>query len=122
MQRPGRQDVLVHVVEVVGEDEVLGGRRAQAQEGRVQVEGRGQGRQTRVVDHAEARQRLDLLPAVELLPQRRRHLRQGLSEGGGAGRLGEEMVRSGEARGQLYNLLLKACLRGWCVQGWLNTC
>lgn len=81
LQRPRRQDVLIHVVKVIGEDEVLRGRRAQAQEGRVQVEGARQSGQTRVVDHAEAGQRLDLLPAVELLPQRRRHLRQGLSEG-----------------------------------------
>lgn len=74
MQRPGRQDVFIHVVKVVGENEVLRGRRSQAKKGWVQVEGSRQGCQTRVVDHAEASQRLDLLPAVELLPQRRRHL------------------------------------------------
>lgn len=74
LQRPGRQDVFVHVVQVVGQDEVLRGRRSQAEEGRVQVEGRRQGRQARVGDQAETRQRLQLLPAVELLPQRRRHL------------------------------------------------
>lgn len=67
---------------------MLGGRRSQAEEGRVQVEGRGQGEQTGVGDHAEARQRLDLLPAVEFLPQGRRHLGQGLPEGGGKRRCG----------------------------------
>lgn len=61
---------------------MLGGWRSQAEEGRVQVEGRDQGEQTGVGDHAEARQRLDLLPAVEFLPQGRRHLGQGLPEGG----------------------------------------
>lgn len=70
---------------------MLRGRWSQAKEGWVQVEGRGQSCQARVVDHAEASQRLDLLPAVELLPQRRRHLRQGLSE--------EETVCLPEAQG-----------------------
>lgn len=74
LQRPGRQDVFIHVVEVIGEDEVLRGRRSQAKEAWVQVEGSSQSCQTRVVDHAEASQSLDLLPAVELFPQRRRHL------------------------------------------------
>lgn len=57
---------------------MLGSRRSQAEEGWVQVEGGDQGEQTGVGDHAEARQRLNLLPAVELLPQGRRHLGQGL--------------------------------------------
>lgn len=93
LQRPRRQDVLVHVVEVIGEEEVLRGRRSQAEEGRVQVEGGSQRSQTRVIDHTETRQRLDLLPAVELLPQGRRHLGQGLSgdwEGWGGVRAGYE--------------------------------
>ena len=62
---------------------MLRGRRSQAEEGRVQVEGGSQRSQTRIIDQAETGQRLDLLPAVELLPQRRRHLGQRLSEGGG---------------------------------------
>lgn len=82
LQRPRRQDVLVHVVQVIRQQEVLGGRRSQAEEGRVQVERGRQRAQPRVVDHTEAGQGLDLLPAVQLLPQRRRHLGQGLSEGG----------------------------------------
>lgn len=80
LQRPRRQDVFVHVVQVVGEEEVLRGRRSQPQEGGVQVEGGGQRAQTRVVDQTEAGHRLDLLPAVQLLPERRRHVGQGLSE------------------------------------------
>lgn len=51
-----------------------------AHEGRVQVEGQGQRRQARVVDDGEAGEDLDLLPAVQPLAQRRRHLAQGLSE------------------------------------------
>lgn len=72
---------------------MLGGRRSQAEEGWVQVEGRGQGEQTGVGDHAEARQRLDLLPAVEFLPQGRRHLGQGLPEGGRGREGGEREAR-----------------------------
>lgn len=55
LQRPRRQDVLVHVVEVIREEEVLRGRRSQAEEGRVQVEGGSQRSQTRVIDHTETR-------------------------------------------------------------------
>lgn len=53
---------------------MLRGRRSQAKESRVQVEGRDQRQQTRIGDHAEARQRLDLLPAVKFLPQGRSDL------------------------------------------------
>jgi len=81
LQRPRRQDILVHVIEVVREEEVLRGWRFQAQEGRVQVESSCQCSHTRIVNQTEPRQRLDLLPAVEFLPQGRRHLSQGLSEG-----------------------------------------
>lgn len=77
---------------------MLRGRRSQAEEGRVQVEGGDQCQQTRVGDHTEARQRLDLLPSVEFLPQGCSHLGQGLPEGGGA-----DM----EARGSL--VLVKQC-------------
>lgn len=61
---------------------MLRGWRSQAEEGRVQVEGGNQREQTGVGDHAEARQRLDLLPAVEFLPQGRSHLSQGLPDRG----------------------------------------
>lgn len=71
-------DPLVHVVHVVGHDEVLR-RGSAAHEGGVQVEGRGQGRQARVVDDGEACEQLDLLPAIQPLPQGCRHLAQGLS-------------------------------------------
>lgn len=64
---------------------MLRGRRSQAEEGRVQVEGGDQSQQAGVGDHAEAGQGLNLLPAVELLPERRRHLGQGLSEDGDGG-------------------------------------
>ena len=83
LHRSWGQDVLIHVVQVVRQEEVLGGRSAQAQKGGVKVEGGCQGSQTRVVDQGEAGQRLDLLPAMELLSQGGRHLPQGLSEGGG---------------------------------------
>lgn len=75
-----RDHVLVHVIHVVGHDEVLR-RGSAAHEGRVQVEGQGQRRQAGVVDDGEAREDLDLLPAVQPLPQRRRHLAQSLPEG-----------------------------------------
>lgn len=96
LECPWRQNVLVHVVEVVGEEEVLRGRRSQAEEGRVQVEGGDQSQQSGVGDHAEAGQGLNLLPAVELLPERRRHLGQGLSEEGwiGGGGLSKETFRN----------------------------
>lgn len=64
---------------------MLRGRRSQSEEGRVQVEGGDQSQQAGVGDHAEAGQGLNLLPAVELLPERRRHLGQGLSEEGDGG-------------------------------------
>lgn len=43
----------------------------------VWVKAGGQARQTRIIDHREAAELLDLLPAVEPLPQARRYLRQG---------------------------------------------
>lgn len=51
-----------------------------AHESRVQVEGQGQRGQAGVVDDGEAGEDLNLLPAVQPLPQRRRHLAQSLSE------------------------------------------
>lgn len=73
-----RDHVLVHVIHVVGHDEVL--RRGSApHEGWVEVEGQGQRRQAGVVDDGEAGEDLDLLPAVQPLPQGRRHLAQRLS-------------------------------------------
>lgn len=83
LQCPRRQDVFVHVIKVIREEQVLRGRRSQAEEGWVQVKGGSQSRQPGVTDDTEAGQRLDLLPAVELLPESRRHLTQGLSEGEG---------------------------------------
>lgn len=68
---------------------MLRGRRSQAEEGRVQVKGGDQRQQAGVGDHTEASQRLDLLPAVELLPQGRSHLGQGLPEVGRGGQRGE---------------------------------
>ena len=62
------EDVLVHVVQVVREQQVLRGDGSQSQEGRVQVQEGRQRRQSRVVDQGEACQDLNLLPAVELLP------------------------------------------------------
>lgn len=46
----------------------------------VWVEAGGQARQTRIIDNREAAELLDLLPAVEALPQARRYLRQGFSK------------------------------------------
>lgn len=43
----------------------------------VWVKAGGQARQTRIIDHREAAELLDLLPAVEPLPQARSYLRQG---------------------------------------------
>jgi len=75
------QDVLVHVVQVVRDQQVLRGGGSQAQEGGVQVQDGRQRGQSGVADQGEARQDLDLLPAVELLPQGGGHLAQGLSGG-----------------------------------------
>lgn len=65
LQRSG-DDILVHVIHVIGHDEVLR-RSSAAHEGGVQVEGRGQGRQTWVIDDGETCEQLYLLPAVQPL-------------------------------------------------------
>ncbi|KAF3840480.1 hypothetical protein F7725_006342 [Dissostichus mawsoni] len=62
-------------------EEVLGGG-SQPQEGGLKVQGRSQGRQPRVGHQREAAQRLDALPAEQLLPESRCDLRQSLSGGG----------------------------------------
>lgn len=72
LQSP-RDDILVQVVHVVRHDEVLR-RGSAAHEGGVQVEGGGQGRQAWVVDDGKTCQQLNLLPAVEPLPEGCCHL------------------------------------------------
>lgn len=79
LQGSWRHYVLIHVIHVVGH-EVLGCPAA-AHEAGVQVEGRGQRGQAWVMDQREARQHLDLLPAVESLSQGCSDLTQCLSVG-----------------------------------------
>lgn len=78
LQSTGRYDVLVHVVHVIRHNEVLG-RGPAAHDAGVKVQGGGQGGEPRVVDDGEPRQNLNLLPAMQPLPQRSSHLTQGLS-------------------------------------------
>lgn len=73
-----RHDILVHVVHVVGHDEVLWSSSA-AHKGGVEVEGWGQRREAWVVDDGKTREDLYLLPAMESLTQSSCHLTQGLS-------------------------------------------
>lgn len=58
---------------------MLGCSRADAQESRVQVEGRGQRRHARVIDNIIAGQNLNLLPPMELFSQSSGHFSQSLS-------------------------------------------
>lgn len=71
-------DILVHVIHVVGHDEVLRCSSA-AHEGGIEVEGWGQRWEARVIDDGESCEDLYLLPAMESLPQSSRHLTKGLS-------------------------------------------
>lgn len=77
LQSPG-DDILVQVIHVVRHDEVLRCSSA-AHEVGVQVEGRGQGRQAWVIDDGKTCEQLNLLPAIQPLPQGCSHLAKGLS-------------------------------------------
>lgn len=83
MHGHGGHDLLVQVVHVVGHDEVRGVGARGAHPAGVDVERRGQAVDPGVVDDLEAAEQLDLLPAVQALPQRRRHLAQRLPGYGG---------------------------------------
>lgn len=74
-----RHDILIHVVHVVGHDEVLRCCSSAAHEGGVEVEGWGQRRKAWVVDDGKTCEDLYLLPAMQPLSQSSGHLAQGLS-------------------------------------------
>lgn len=63
------QYVLVHVIQIVRKQQVLWRGSPDPQRSRVQVESRGQKQQARIIYNAQTCERLDLLPAMQLLPQ-----------------------------------------------------
>lgn len=76
LRNDGRR-VLVQVIHPPGDGVGRHGHSRHDHPAVVRVEGRRQGRQARVMDDGEVAKLLDLLPAVQPLPQARRHLRQG---------------------------------------------
>lgn len=73
-QGSGGEYVLVHVIQIVRKQQVRWRGSADPQTGRVQVESCGQKLQTWIIHKTQTCERLDLLPAMKLLPKSCRHL------------------------------------------------